>query len=106
MDYKTNTLMTYGDWQEYTTEYKRRILAHMEREREKRAAYYARQRAFGLLLLVISLTSMLIASVNRFDVVLGISAIVALLGVYMMLTRQMILIDGYYLEVMDKISIM
>lgn len=102
----SNTMMSYDDWQDFSREQKRRALAHMEAEREKRAAYYARQRGFGVLLLTVALTALGFASAYGFAVMQGIGAVVALLAVYIMLTKQMVLIDSYYLECMDKISML
>lgn len=101
-----NMFMSYSDWNAINRYRRSAYIEKMERERQRRANYYKRQRAFGCVLLLIAFAMLLVASLNDFRVMQGVGAAVAGVGLYAVLTRQMVLIDKYYLECMDKINLL
>lgn len=106
MDYGRNVYMTFNDWESIKRKRDTMSVQKLKQEREKRAAYFKRQRLFGLAILVVAIAVLIIACANTYEILQGVGAVVALLGLYTMLTRQMVLIDEYYLECMDKINLM
>lgn len=106
MDQYITRHMDYGEWT--TVERKRRdvYMENRRMERARRAAYYKRQRIMGLALILAGLIALLIASMIGLSVMQGVSAVVAVAGVYVVLTKQMLLIDEYYMECMDKLNLL
>lgn len=105
-NYDRNMYLSYHDWDNIGKQQRSAYLQKLKAERLKKAAYYRRQRCFGFLFLVLGLVSVLISSVYNFLFLQGMGCVVLLLGVYIALTKQMIYMDSYYFECMDKINLM
>ena len=97
--------LNYRDWDSIHRQQRNAYFQKMQYERTRRASYYKRQRSMGFMLLLVAMTVLIVACVNAFAVLQGVGVVVALFGLYTMLTRQMVLVDSYYLECMDKINL-
>ena len=104
--YERNVYLPYSDWESINRNRRGVSMQKMKAEREKRSKYYKHQRLFGLVLLVLAIIVLIVACANGYEILQGVGVVLALFGLYTMLTRQMILINEYYLECMDKINLM
>lgn len=104
VDFEHCVYMTYDDWEGLNVSRRKNYLKKMQEERVKRALYYKRQRVFGFLILLVAIVILVIGVLLSKQFLQGVSIVITLIGFYIMLTRQMIFIDEYYLECMDKIN--
>lgn len=104
-EYTHNVYMTFDDWDGINNYRKKMYFDKLRQERIKRANYYKRQRAFGMVIMCIAIVLLIVGLITKFAILQGASGMIALIGLYTMLTRQMILVDDYYLECMDKINL-
>ena len=106
VEYGRNVFLSYNDWESINQNRRGVSAQKLKAEREKRASYYKKQRLFGFEILALAVFVLIVACVNAYEILQGVGIVMALLGVYTMLTKQMILINEYYLECMDKINLM
>lgn len=106
VEYGRNVFLSYNDWETINRNRRGISAQKLRAEREKRANYYKKQRLFGLVIFVLAVVVLIVACANAYEILQGVGVVVALFGLYTMLTRQMILINEYYLECMDKINLM
>ena len=106
VEYGRNVYLPFSDWENINRNRRGASMQKLKAEREKRARYYKHQRLFGFALLVLAIIVLIVACANGYEILQGVGIVLALFGLYTMLTRQMILINEYYLECMDKINLM
>lgn len=96
--------MTYGDWNNISTQNNAAYLQRMQYERKKRADYYYRQRILGFEILSIGMIVAVLCYFFSLAFLGAVGTVVALIGLYVILSKHMILVDEYYFECMDRIG--
>lgn len=97
------TYMSYDEWAKLNDGMEKRRLLKRLRERRRKAGYYKRQRLMGAIIMLIGIICMVISCIISQRVLQGFGVIVGIVGLYTVMTKQMILIDSYYLEYQDKV---
>lgn len=105
MSQPTTKYLNFSEWEQIDRRRREVYSEKMQYERARRANYYKRQRVLGAALILAGVLALLIASVNAFRVMQGVAAVIAVVGVYVLLTKHMVLIDEYYYECMDKLNL-
>lgn len=72
------------------------------KDRKNRITYYKRQRIFGISIMAVGILILLLGFFIGSRVIQLFGTVVGLTGLYIMLTKQMILVDSYYLECQDR----
>lgn len=102
-DYNTINVMTYADWCDLNDEIQKRGEKKRIIERKKRARYFEKQRRFGFMIIGFSSLMALGGRTFGIDGLCLMSVFVALAGLFTIFTKQMILVDEYYLDYQDRI---
>ena len=97
-------VMSYDDWEEIKEGMNSRRRAKAARERENRAKYYCRQRILGFLILAVGVICLLTGCMINQNIVQYFGAASGLVGLYVIMTKSMVLVDRYYLEFQDRIN--
>ena len=98
------TYMSYDEWENINENMRKRRLSKRLRERRRKAGYYKRQRLMGAIIMLIGIICMVISCIISQRVLQGFGVIVGIVGLYTVMTKQMILVDNYYLEHQDKVN--
>lgn len=101
---KVSIYMSYDEWAKLNDGMEKRRLLKRLRERRRKAGYYKRQRLMGAIIMLIGIICMVISCIISQSVLQAVGAIFGIAGLYTILTKQMILIDSYYLEYQDRIN--
>lgn len=96
--------MSYDEWENINADIEKRRLSKRLRERRRKAGYYKRQRLMGAIIMLIGIICMIIGCIISQRVLQGFGVITGIVGLYTVMTKQMILVDNYYLEHQDKIN--
>lgn len=98
------TYMSYDEWAKINDGMKKqRLLKHL-RERRRKAGYYKRQRLMGAIIMLIGIICMVISCIISQRTLQAFGVVFGIVGLYIILTKQMILVDNYYLEYQDRIN--
>ncbi len=100
----TINVMTFEEWEDVRESMSNRQLRKKRRERKRMAMYFKRQRAFGF---SIMLFGIIVAIVGHFSNIVGLQYLgvgVGLLSLYPIFTKEMMLVDEYFLEYQDKLN--
>lgn len=98
------TYMTYDDWEDIKDNMNRRRRSRAFNERKNRVKYYNRQRVLGFLILAVGVICLLAGCMIGQDIVTWFGAVAGGVGLYVILTKAMILVDWYYLEYQDRVN--
>lgn len=98
------TYMSYDEWNNINNDMEKRRLSKRFRERRRKAEYYKRQRFMGVIITLIGIICMVISCIISQMVLQAFGAVFGIVGLYTILTKQMILVDNYYLEHQDRIN--
>lgn len=98
------TYMSYGEWENINSDMENRKNTKRLRERRRKAGYYKRQRLMGAIIMLIGIICMVVSCIISQRVLQGFGVIVGIVGLYTIMTKQMILVDSYYLEHQDKVN--
>lgn len=101
---KVSIYMSYDEWAKLNDGMEKRRFLKRLRERRRKAGYYKRQRLMGAIIMLIGIICMVISCIISQSVLQVVGAIFGIAGLYTILTKQMILIDSYYLEYQDRIN--
>lgn len=96
-------VMTYDDYEDIREGMNRRAKARRMVDRENMAKYYGRQRIFGLVILLVGVVCLVVGS-NISKIMEYFGAVVGLYGLYVSVTKHMVLKDSYYIERQDKFN--
>lgn len=96
--------MSYEDWENINEDMEKRRSIKRLKERQKRACYFRRQRRLGTIIMLLGIVCLISGSVVIQRVLQGFGVITGFVGLYMMYTNQMVVVDGYYLECQDRIN--
>lgn len=95
-------VMCYDDFEEIHDRVIQGRRNRAARDRENRAKYYSRQRVMGLVIALIGIICLIVGCNIGTEILESFGAIVGCFGIYVVVTKQMILVDKYYLEFMDR----
>lgn len=98
------TVMTYEDFAALQDKMDQRRKKRRAKDRENRVVYFKRQRFVGSVILLVGAIAMAAGCGFSSDRLQFFGGIVGMIGLYVMLTKQMIIIDRYYLECQDRIN--
>lgn len=96
-------VMTFEEWSEINDVMERRSRQKRKVARRVRANYYRRQRTFGGLIISFGTVTGTISYFTDIPALGVIGVCMALAGLYTLFTKQMILVDEYFLEQQDKL---
>lgn len=100
----TINVMTFEEWENVRDSMNNRQLNRKRKERKRMALYFKRQRLFGF---SIMLFGIIVAIVGHYSNIIGLQYMgvgIGLLSLYPIFTKEMILVDEYFLEYQDKIN--
>lgn len=101
---KIITFMSYNQWEDIKDGMNERRLRRIAKERRRKAMYFKRQHIAGAAIFIVGIICLMIGC--RFDKMLlqYFGAPVGLAGLYLVLTKRMVLVDNYFLERQDKMN--
>lgn len=97
-------LMTYSDFT--NIEYAAAAYRNRKRktDRKNRITYFKRQRSLGVVVAALGTFLLCAGCLSNTYVLQCFGATVGLVGLFLMLTKQMVVVDTYYLECQDRIN--
>ena len=98
------TVMTYDEYEDIRESMNARRRARVSKDRERRAKYYNRQRLMGLVIMLAGVLCLIVGCLMTARVLEYFGAAIGVFGLYIMVTKQMILVDKYYLEHQDRFN--
>lgn len=98
------TLMTYDDFATIEDAAASRRNRKREADRKNRIIYFKRQRSLGVVVASIGTALLCAGCLSGTYVLQGFGATVGLVGLFLMLTKQMVVVDTYYLECQDRMN--
>lgn len=101
---RNQATMTYEEFEDIYNGFTARRRNRAAKDREKRMKYYRRQKLFGAVIMAVGGIFLGIGHVVEADVMEYFGAAVGFVGLYIIMTRQMVLVDKYYLEVHDRLN--
>ncbi len=110
MKYETNshkdtiTVMTYDEYEDIRERMNARRKVRVYKDRQNRVKYYSRQRFMGAMILLVGVSCLIAGCALHTDLMECFGAVIGLLGVYVIMTKNMVLIDQYYLERQDRFN--
>ena len=101
-DTEVITYMTYSEWQDIKDKMNERRFNKLVKERKRKAMYFRRQQCMGAVFFLVGLMCLITGSIIDNSIMQYFGGIIGLLGLYIGLTKQMILVDTYFLECIDR----
>ena len=98
------TYMSYNEWENINEDMEKRRDIKRLKERHRKACYFRRQRCLGAIIMLVGIMCLISGSIITQRVLQYFGLITGFVGLYMMYTKQMIVVDGYYLECQDRIN--
>lgn len=98
------TYMSYNEWEDIKDEMNERRLRRIVKERRRRAMYFKRQHIAGAVIFIAGIICLMIGCGVDKMLLQCFGAVVGLAGLYLVLTKQMVLVDNYFLERQDKMN--
>lgn len=97
------TVMSFDEFLAIQDKIQQRNNSRRARDRKNRITYYKRQRVFGISIMVAGILIMLLGFFIGSRATQLFGAVIGFAGLYIMVTKQMILVDSYYLECQDRV---
>lgn len=97
-------LMTFEDYESIRNGLNTRRSDRKARDRERRMKYYRRQKLFGAIIMAVGAAFLGIGCCIDEGIMQYFGAVVGVAGLYIIVTKQMVLVDKYYLEYHDRIN--
>ena len=101
---KPITVMTYDEYEDIRESMNARRKARANKERERRAKYYARQRIMGIAIFAAGIACLIAGIFMNAETIEYFGVFVGVVGLYVVVTKQMIFVDKYYLECQDRVN--
>ena len=92
-----NLGMNYHQWEDLQNEMCQRRMQTIRDGWRRRALYFRRQRFLGLFIMCIGLIALLVSYLASMPLLGYAGSFIALVGLYIALSKHMIVIDEYYL---------
>ena len=96
--------MTYDEYEDVKSQMNERRQIRMRKDRERRARYYKRQRILGALIMLVGIICIIIGCFIHTNLLEIFGVLVGVVGLYIIVTPQMVLVDKYYLEIKDRLN--
>lgn len=87
----TVLLMTYEDWEKEHNRIQRQVQQRHKKYIQKLRRYYLMQKLYGALIILFGLIVSVIGCLMNFPDLTGIGAICILIGLYVMISRELLL---------------
>lgn len=98
------TYMSYDEWENIKDEMNVRRLSKLSKERKRMAIYFRKQHCLGAAIFLIGLVCLIVGCYIKNPILQYFGGIIGIAGLYLILTKQMVLVDNYFLERQDKIN--
>ncbi len=96
------TFMSFNEYENMREQLNERRKQRIGKDRERRAVYYRQQRIMGVAIMLVGIACLIIGCVITASILEYFGIFVGLVGLYTIFTRQMVLVNKYYLERQDK----
>ena len=96
------TVMSFDDFASIQDKMEQRRNNRRAKERKNRVTYFRRQRLLGAVCAAVGILFLLLGCYIDSQVMQVFGAAVGLAGLFIITTKQMILVDAYYLECQDR----
>lgn len=97
-----NTVMSFNEFLAIQDKMQQRNNARRTKDRKNRITYYKRQRIFGITIMTVGMLILLLGFFIGSHVTQLFGAVIGFVGLYITVTKQMVLVDSYYLECQDR----
>lgn len=98
------TYMSFDEWENINEDMEKRRDIKRLKERHRKARYFKRQRCLGAIIMLVGTICLISGSIITKTILQYFGLIIGFVGLYIMYTKQMIVVDGYYLECQDRIN--
>lgn len=96
------TFMSYNEFADLQEQMEARRKSRKAKERKNRAMYFHRQRILGAIVGLIGVALLIFGCYLNARIMQAFGAFTGVFGLLIMTTRQMILVDSYYLECQER----
>ena len=100
-----NLGMDYNQWNDLQNEMNQRRTQAVKDGWRRRALYFRRQRFLGLFIMGVGLIALLTSYLANMPLLGYAGIVIALVGLYIALSKHMIIIDEYYLECQSRMNL-
>lgn len=101
---KNEIYLSYEEYENLKTQMNSRRTNRIRAERERKAKYFKKQRLFGALIMLAGIGCIVGGKFLEAMILQYFGVAVGVVGLYTMITPQMVLINKYYLERQDKMN--
>ena len=95
-------VMTYNDWEEAHDAMERRRKTKALKFRKAKAKYFQRQRKYGLYNAILGVLTIGVGKLASVPEIGLIGLLFVLMGIYIMNTKNMVLVDWFFLKCQDN----
>lgn len=96
------TFMSFNEYENMREQLNEHRKRRIDKDRERRALYYRQQRLMGTIIMFVGIVCLITGCIIAANILEYFGIFVGLVGLYTILTRQMVLVNKYYLERQDK----
>lgn len=96
------TYMSFDEYEDIREQMNARRKRRIAKDRERRAVYFRQQRIMGFLIMAVGIACLITGCQLVAKILEYFGIAVGVVGLYTVFTRQMVLINKYYLERQDK----
>lgn len=97
-------VMTFEEWERVRDVLNNRQLKKKRKERKRMALYFKRQRLFGFAIMAFGIITTIVGHCSDIVGLQYMGVGVGLLSLYPIFTKEMMLVDEYFLEYQDKLN--
>lgn len=101
---KVINVMTFNEWEEINNAMKERDKNKRKKEYMRMARYFRRQRLYGGMIVAFGIICIITGHIAKIVNMECLGILVSLAGLYVTLTKQMMLVDEYFLEYEDRMN--
>lgn len=94
--------MSFNDYEDMRDKFNERRKQRVHKDRERKAMYYSQQRIMGAIITLVGIICLIIGCAITANILEYFGLFISIIGIYTVFTRQMLLINKYYLECQDK----
>lgn len=102
-DNKYETVLNYDEFANIQDKMEQRRNNRRAKERKNRATYFHRQRILGAVICIVGIFFLILGCYIISKIMQIFGAAVGLVGLFIMTTKQMVMVDSYFLECQDRI---
>lgn len=98
------TVMSFDEYEDIRDRMNERRKQRINKDRERRALYYRQQRLMGAIIMIVGIACLITGCCITAKILEYFGIFAAVVGLYIVVTPQMILVNKYYLERKDKLN--